>query len=139
MKFKKPKDNDGETFSSEFIKQALLDKGMSIKDLSEKLELSYEHTRRLTNGLTIPSKFVLRALCSILDLNEQDMEKLVTVDKIRKRYGSIPAEIAGKKPGLEPIERVWDRLTPDQQGDAVAMIVGWARRNGTVLDPHRES
>ena len=115
------------------IGQLLVDtmneQGLEIKDLAEKLDITYEHARRLVRGEGLPSRFVLKMICDGMGLNYKLAEKLATANKIEKKYGSVPMEIAGKKPTLEPIERVWDTLTLQQQEDATSMILGWAKRN----------
>jgi len=37
--------------------------------------------------------------------------------------------LTGKNPAMEPIEKVWDLLTPEQRQDAIAMIQALANRN----------
>ncbi|HUJ21276.1 MAG TPA: hypothetical protein VLX58_07125, partial [Bryobacteraceae bacterium] len=88
----------------------------------------YEHARRIVKGIGVPSKPILKALCAYLGLDYKEAERIATADRIQKKYGGIPLELAGKKAGLEPIERVWETLTPDQQRDAISMILGWAKR-----------
>lgn len=114
---------------SELLAQTMEEQGVSIRDLSERLGITYEHIRRLVRGEGVPSRFVLKMICDELKMDFHESEKLATADKIRKKYGTIPLELSGKKPGMESIERAWDKLTPTQQIDATTMIVGWAKRN----------
>lgn len=112
----------------DLLSSKMEEQGLSIKDLAEKIGMSYEHFRRIVKGQGIPSPLVLKALCELLGLNYMDAERMVTADRIRKKYGAIPLELSGKKPSLEPIERVWDLLTAEQQQDATTMIQAWAKR-----------
>lgn len=124
-----PKEPLAGALLSEMINKKMEEVGMSIRGLAQKLEMSYEHVRRITNAESIPSPRVLKDICGHLKLNYKEAEKLLTADKIRKKYGTIPLELSGKKPGLEPIERVWDQLTPEHQKDAVVLITDWAKRD----------
>jgi len=68
----------------------------SIKDLSDMMDMSYEHTRRLVNGDNLPSKIALKTLVSLLKLDKEEAEKVWLADNLRKKYGGIPAELAGR-------------------------------------------
>lgn len=128
MKKKRSGEDAYTTRLGDLISKKLAEKDLEILDLAKELEVSYEHARRIVKGLGVPSKPILRIICTYLGMNYKEAEKMVTVDKIQKKYGGIPLELSNKKPGLEPIERVWDSLTPSQQRDAVTLIQGWARR-----------
>jgi len=114
---------------SEALKARMEDKGLSTLDLAKKTGMSYEHTRGIIKGERPPSHLLLKALCDVLKLPYQDMLELSQTDEIKKRYGSLPEMLAGKKPGMEPLERVWDSLTEEQQHDIVSMAQAWAKRS----------
>jgi transcriptional regulator with XRE-family HTH domain len=115
--------------TSDLIEEGMKNKKMSIKDLAIKIDTTYEHVRRLVNGQALPSKFTLKEICNVLGLSYKEAERAATSDRITKKFGTIPLELSGKKPGLAPIERVWDNLTEDQQADVVTMVQGWSKRN----------
>lgn len=112
---------------AEMIKEQMQDRGVTIIDLAKKLDLSYEHARRIVRGM-IPSRFVLKAICEELKLPYKQVLDLANADKITEKYGELPAVMAGKKPSMEPLERVWDDISEDQQKDIIAMAQGWAKR-----------
>jgi transcriptional regulator with XRE-family HTH domain len=114
---------------SDRISSAMNEVGMTIRGLAQVLGMTYEHARKLTKGEALPSGIVLRAICAELNLDPHEMEMLSTASRIRKKYGKIPMELAGKNPELEPIELAWDHLTAEQKKDATSMIQGWAKRN----------
>ena len=120
--------NTSKTSVGELLLREMEDKDISIRDMAFKTGIVYEHVRRTVRGEGIPSKYVLKLMCDVLGVDFKEAEKIATADKIRRRYGKLPDEIANKKPGLEPIERVWDRLTPQQQEDSISLIQGWAKR-----------
>ena len=114
---------------SEIISGALEAKGMSIKDLSKQTGTTYEHTRRMVRGESIPSFYLLRDVCPVLGLDINETEEVAKADRIVKKHGDLPSTLTTRVVGLEPIERVWLILTEDQKQDAITMITGWARRN----------
>jgi transcriptional regulator with XRE-family HTH domain len=134
-----PKTRQGVAFESAFnntlIGEMISDRmqklGLSIRDVSGNVDMTYEHVRRIVRGEALPSRFVLKPMCEYLGLNYKEADKLANADRIRKKFGTIPLELAGKNPELEPIEKVWNKLTEQQKRDAISMIQGWARNNRT--------
>src|SRR5690349_6292058 len=116
----------------ELISTAMEQQGITMRDLARKLDITYEHVRRVVRGEGIPSKYVLKLFCEALGLNYKEAERLATQDKIMKKYGGIPLEISGKNPALQPIEGAWDALTEDQKRAAITMITSWAKQNKTL-------
>lgn len=113
------------------ITKAMADKGISIKDMSEALDITYEHARRLSHGYPA-SRPILRSLCKLLDLDFDLMDKFSVEANIRRKFGPSFLKLAGKNPELEPIEVAWTYLTDSQKKDAITMIEGWAKRNKLV-------
>jgi transcriptional regulator with XRE-family HTH domain len=113
----------------EMVSEAMEQHGVSIRGMAEALDITYEHARRISKGESVPSKFILKAVCQLLGLDYKTVEKIATEDKIRKKYGEVSLVLAGKDPTLEPVERAWSKLTEDQKKDAIAMINSWAKRN----------
>lgn len=114
---------------SELIAKRLEERGLSINELGVLVDITYEHARRIVNAGGIPSKAVLRLISQELGLDFHQMEKMATAASIMKKYGSIPLELSGKDPEMEPICKAWLHLTDQQKQDAIAMIKGWAKRN----------
>jgi transcriptional regulator with XRE-family HTH domain len=113
----------------QMIAEAMGKCNIPIRDLSRRLEFSYEHIRRIVRGECIPSKPALRMLCQELGIDFAKADRLATADRMNKKFGEVPAEISQKKPGMEPLERVWDDLLPGQQQDLIAMSHLWFQRN----------
>ncbi|HTD43209.1 MAG TPA: helix-turn-helix transcriptional regulator [Bryobacteraceae bacterium] len=102
---------------------------LSIKDLAIRMDFSYEHIRRIVRGEGVPSKPALRMICQELGIEFAKADRLATADRMNKKFGEVPAEISKKKPGMEPLERLWDDLRPGQQQDLIAMAQLWFQRN----------
>lgn len=121
-----------DTLISRKIQEAAHVKGMTLVDLAKSVgdgTGSYENMRRVFKGISVPSAYLLRNICDVLDLPRPEMERLAKADKIRLKFGTVPLELSGKKPSLEPVDRVWDDLTPEQQGAVVNMVQAWSKQN----------
>lgn len=111
------------------IADAMQERGVGIRELAEQLELTYEHTRRIVRGEYTPNKFTLKPICDFLGLNFDEAWQTGLGERIRKKYGVVADSLTPKSKGLEPIEKVWEDLTKEQQHDAVGMITAWAKNN----------
>jgi len=109
---------------------------MSIADLAEKLGISYEHVRSMVKGNTLPSKLMVQALADALKIKHEELDRVVTHDRIRVKFGTIPLELAGKNPELEPLERVWKHLSQDHKADLIAQAEAWAKRDRETVKKH---
>ncbi len=127
---------------SEIISEIMEKRGLTINSLAKLMDLSYEHTRRIVRGESIPTKFVLKAICDELKLPYKQLLDTANADNLTKKYGDLLAVMVGKNPAMEPLERIWDDLTEDQQQDLIAMAQGWARRtraSRTSLGPESDA
>jgi|HubBroStandDraft_6_1064221.scaffolds.fasta_scaffold2373107_1 hypothetical protein len=97
--------------------------------LNETTDISYEQVRRVTRGLSNPSKHLLREIARALELDEQELEKLHLIDQARNRYGKMLAVICGRNPELEPVELVWPFLNEAQKKSVVATVEAYVQAN----------
>lgn len=118
---------------SEIIAKRMGELGITINELAQLVDISYEHARRIVNVGGVPARPVLRLISRELNLDFHELDKMAAAANITKKYGSIPLELSGKNPELEPIERAWQHLTDQQKQDAIAMVKGWAKRNKGLL------
>src|SRR5215831_17850415 len=123
-----PKDEPSTTQIGELIAQKMQERGLSMKDLAAAVRVTYEHVRRVVKGESVPSSFFLRALCDTLQIPYTEAEKIATADRIKRKYGGVPIEIAGKRPDLEPLERVWDQLRDEQKEAIIGVARSFAHR-----------
>ena len=116
---------------TEMIVEGMRERGVTTLDLAKHLGVVYETVRRYVLG-GLPSLFVLKEICAFLKLDYKKAAELRKADQINRKWGDkLPSVLAGKKPGMEPLERVWDDLTGEQQQDLIVMAQGWAKRNRT--------
>src|SRR5579884_3289142 len=111
------------------IDAAMQERGVSIRDLARKLEITYEHARRLARGEAVPSSYLLKAVCAYLKLPYEELQNIATSDRIRKKYGTLPLELTGKNPELDPIERAWPYLTDDQKKTLITLAQALVQQN----------
>jgi hypothetical protein len=76
------------------------------------------------------------ALAEALKIKKAELARVVTADRIRKKFGTIPLEIAGKNPELEPLERVWNYLSQEHKADLIAQAEAWAKRDRETSKKH---
>lgn len=124
------------TQTGEKVTQRMHDLDLSIRDVAAKVGTSYEHVRNIAKGNVVPSKFMVRALAEALKFNRDELERIATADRIRVKFGTIPMELAGKNPELEPLERVWIHLSPDHKADLIAQAQAWAKRDREAKKKH---
>ena len=72
---------------------------------------------------------MLRDICDLLELDVKQMNRLAIADRIEKRYGTIPAELAGKDPRFLQFERILPHLTEEQYNMLLAAAQGMDRAN----------
>lgn len=126
------KERDTNTRIGQMIADKMEEKGVSIRDLATKIEITYEHARRITKGESVPSKFILKLISDYLGLDFQAADRLRNTDRIQAKFGDLPMELAGKQPGMDPLERVWPGLKEEQKSDLIRMAQAWYKRNKTL-------
>lgn len=100
-----------------------------VRRLSRELDLSYEYTRRTVRGETKPSKTVVQLLARHLQIPVDELMHAYNLDRIKEDYGTLPMEIAGKIPEMQPIEMVWEYLTDEHRAQLVALAQKWAEQD----------
>jgi transcriptional regulator with XRE-family HTH domain len=114
------------------LRSAMDAKGVSAKDLADRVNITYEHVRKLIRGDAYPSKALLTLICQTLSWDPDKATQLASTDKIERKFGGVPALLAGKNPELVEIERHWDYLTPEQKETVKVLIAALADRNRVV-------
>jgi transcriptional regulator with XRE-family HTH domain len=121
-----------QTRTGALIEGAMEQKGVTIRQLSMDMEMAYEHIRKIVRGMSLPGKPLLKQICLRLGLDYKELHQAWIGDDIHRRFGDIPTEISGKKPGMVKMEQYWDDLSPDHQKDITDMVIKWARQDRNV-------
>jgi hypothetical protein len=95
---------------------------------------SYEYCRKISKGLTFPSRVLLKRICEVLELDREKMWSLVIADKIKQKYGGLPSALTGKDPRFMELEPLLSKLTQEQYETMLAMVEVLADRN-RVTEP----
>jgi DNA-binding Xre family transcriptional regulator len=111
------------------LTEKLVERKMGIKELAQVAGITYESTRRVVRGYFEPSQPVLKLICAELGLDYNEMVKLASAQTMRRKFGTVPMEMAGKIPSLEPIELEWNDLTEQHQQDLIVLVRAWARND----------
>jgi transcriptional regulator with XRE-family HTH domain len=113
------------------LKSAMDKRDFSIREVAALCDMTYEHTRRILKGETWPSPFVLKLLCQHLGVDNEQAELAMMQDKIYRTYGDRVLKLFTKEheKSIGKIEEIWEKLTPNQQEDAVNLLSGWVRHN----------
>ena len=114
---------------AEILTEAMQDQGLTIKDLSQRAGVTYEHIRRIVRGEGLPAGPLLRVLGDELGLDIKELTQYASADNIEKKFGDVPAILSGKNPELAGIERAWTHLNEAQKNDLTGLAREWARRN----------
>lgn len=93
---------------------AMAHKNMSLRELAEKTEGTYEHMRKLLKGMAYPSKYLLKSICDVLGLKLTEMQKLVDGDKMEHKFGKNAYTLLGKDPRMSDLEQVIPHLSDEQ-------------------------
>jgi len=102
--------NSDSRFGNMFA-QAVERKGMSLRDVAQKTDYSYEQMRKLLKGSSAPSKLLVKDLSKILDMDFAKAEQAATEDRMQRRYGPKGLKALGRDPRLVPLDAVASVLT----------------------------
>jgi transcriptional regulator with XRE-family HTH domain len=70
----------------EIIRNLRLEKGLSLKDLGEQVNVNYVYLSRLERGMEIPSETLIRTLAENLDYKG-------SLDELVASFGKVPTSI----------------------------------------------
>lgn len=114
---------------ADFLLNEIERQNKSLAEVADASELSYEFIRKVVRGLAFPSEEATRNICHVLHLDENQVVHMLLAEKMKHRFGeSNFYAISNKEASLEPIERDWPFLTPEQRETVIGMIQGMAER-----------
>jgi len=122
--------------TGEVLTRRMVELKVSKRTLAHAVGASYEYVRRVVGGQSVPSKSMVHDLATALKIREDELQRIVTADRIRLKFGTIPLELAGKNPELEPLEMVWSHLSQDHKADLIAQAQAWAKRDRETAKKH---
>ena len=115
-------------FSSD-LKRAVEESGLTLTELAQKVDSTYEHMRKLVAGRAYPSTHLLRAMASTLGADREEWSEMIEADKLFKRYKKLP-KVLNTNPKLEPFEAIINALNQEQIEAMLSMGKTFVRQNG---------
>jgi len=110
------------------IHTQMKERELSIHQLADATDVGYERARTAVTGDEPPGKRLLRDICRVLELDLEAMTEMLITEQMKRKYGRVPARLAGKNPELQEIEELWQLLLPDEK-EHIAWLVGqYAKR-----------
>jgi transcriptional regulator with XRE-family HTH domain len=93
------------------LHQAINAKKLTLTDVAAKTGVTYEHIRKLIRQVAFPSEHQVEKLCKLLDLDFDEVWKIVSMDKAQHKFGTkMLATLTKKNPELDTIEKEWPYL-----------------------------
>jgi transcriptional regulator with XRE-family HTH domain len=110
------------------VSSALKRHGVSIVELGKKLGISYEHARKITGGIALPSRLLVEKTAQVLGIPAEQLEHAVERDRLSKNYSAkFVAEVTGLSKRLALFEPLIESLSEEQVPAAYAMLEGLAK------------
>jgi hypothetical protein len=102
------------------LQARLHEMGMNPRRLSAEIQLAYDHVRKIYNGDVFPGPHALKALCVYLNLDYDEMDKLVKSDRAMDR--GWETAVTNKSKTLLKIERLWHQLNPNDEEEILTLV-----------------
>jgi transcriptional regulator with XRE-family HTH domain len=114
------------------LKDAVEESGMSLAELGQRVDSTYEHMRKLVAGRAFPSPNLLRSLAHELKADRQQWLEMIEADRLHKKYKTLPKQLK-ISPELEPFEAIIPLLSPYSRETLLAMAKTMLRQDRAVL------
>ena len=103
---------------------------MSIHQLADATSVGYERARTAVTGDEPPGKRLLRDICRVLKLDLDSMTEMLITEQMKRKYGRVPARLAGRNPELQQIEEMWQLLLPEEKEHIIWLVGCYAEKGG---------
>jgi transcriptional regulator with XRE-family HTH domain len=103
------------------LKAAIEASNMSLTELAQAVDSTYEHMRKLVGGKAHPSIHLLRALAIELKADKDEWAELIEADKLHKRFKHLP-KFLNQSADLEVLQPLFPQLTKQNQDFVVQTV-----------------
>jgi hypothetical protein len=119
----------GQTFS-ERLQQLMEehDPPLGIKELADTLQISYEHTRKMARGLSVPTRFLIRGLADVFGVDAAELESVAKTDMFQRKYGEMSTTPIFN-PEVAPFATAWHMLTDPQKNALLSQLKTFMSKN----------
>lgn len=98
--------------------------------LAQKVQCTYEHVRKFLTNKALPSDIRLTAITKVLGLNYDEAHKIVTEERMKKKYGEDGLSMIGKTSRLAELEASGlEKLTKPQFKMLLDTVKGFSTAN----------
>ena len=114
------------------ILQRIKDLGLDVMQAASRIDVEYETLRKVVKGDRPPARRLLRDLCRELNLDFQELEIIVVVDRLRQKHPGALLHIAGVvEPEIIAIARQWPSLSDDQKRHVRWLVAKFVEANAS--------
>lgn len=107
------------------------DPPLGIKELADKLQISYEHSRKIARGLSVPTRFLIIALAQVFGVDSAELEAIARADQFRRKFGEdSPTPIFN--PEVVPFAKAWPMLTEAQKNELLTALKKLVTKNAKI-------
>lgn len=118
------------------ILQRIKDLHLDVMEAASRIDVEYETLRKVVKGDRPPARRLLRDLCRELNLDFQELETIVVVDKLRQEHPAALLHIAGvAEPEIIAIARQWPSLSDDQKQHIRWLVAKFGEENASNSTP----
>lgn len=101
---------------------------LSIDDIRDITQSTYETTRRFVRGMTVPTMQTLKLLSDKFGWDFQELKAMRLRDSERVKHGDLLDVAHGLNPDLQRISMLWSLLTETQRKIVIETVASFAKK-----------
>lgn len=107
---------------------AVQNKGVSLREIAAKVEMTYEQIRKCYLGTSSPSPLLTKELCKMLGMDLKLAQEAVNSDRMERKFGTTAFSMQGRDPRLSDIEPMLPQLSKQEWDMFVGQIRGFVQQ-----------
>lgn len=123
--------------TSAAIAQHMAEQGVTIRDLSTRVRITYEHARRIVRGEAIPSTELATRISHVLSMNPDQLLLLGKADRMKEKFDveilSVP-----DSDDVETLKGIWTILSTERRRDLIEIAKLFAGLNSLDEKENKE-
>ena len=118
------------------IYERMKQKGLTVQQMADATDVVYETMRIIVTGQRPPGKLRLREICRTLDLDFTEINEMLILEQMKRKFGRLPSGTQAKDPELRKIEEIWPFLLPEEKEHICWLVLQLSeKRNKKREDP----
>ena len=114
------------------LNQVMTEQGLTIDDIREITQSTYETARRFVRGISSPSQPVAKLVAQHFKWDLKEVQGMIIRDRERVKHGDLLDVAHSVDPDITKVTRSWPLLTKAQKKVVLETIAGFISRNRTV-------